>query len=108
MMDIFVLPSTFDDELPTALLEAMAAGVPPIGTISDSVSEAIRNRWNGLLTKPNNATELARAISTIIDGEVSWSELRENAMKYHREQFSDQSMARGVADVYRTVLSQTD
>ena len=104
MMDLFVQPSLFDEELPLIVLEAMAAGVPPIGTTVDGVSEAIKNGWNGLLAKPN-PQDLARVIATVIEGEVDWSDLHRNAIKHHGEEFSDLSMASGVSDVYRSVLS---
>ena len=104
MMDLFVQPSLFDEELPLIVLEAMAAGVPPIGTTVDGVPEAIKNGWNGLLVKPD-AQDLALVIATVFEGEVDWRELHRNAITRHSEEFSDRSMCRGVADVYRSVLS---
>lgn len=104
LMDLFVQPNLFDEELPLVLLEAMAAGVPPIGTTADGVPEAIQSGLNGLVAKPD-AQDLARVIATVLKGEIDWSHLHRNAIARHGEEFSDLSMARGVADVYRSVLS---
>ena len=107
-MDLFVLPSLFGEGLPMVVLEAMACGVPPIGTTVEGVPEAIKDRHNGLLAKPNDAKDLARVIALALDGEVSWSELRENAIARHAEEFSDQSMASGVAAVYDEILKESN
>lgn len=105
-MDLFVLPSLFGEGLPMVVLEAMACGVPPIGTTVEGVPEAIKDGYNGLLAKPNDAEDLARVIAKVLDGEVSWLEMRTNAIERHAEQFSDQSMANGVAAVYDKILEQ--
>ena len=103
-MDLFVLPSLFGEGLPMVVLEAMAAGVPPVGTKVEGVPEAIRHGENGLLVEPCDPVDLARAIAETIQGDYDWSELRRNAIESHAEQFSDVSMARGVAEVYGDVL----
>ena len=106
MMDLFVQPSLFDEELPLVLLEAMAAGVPPIGATVDGVSDTIKNGWTGLLAK-TNPQDLARVIATVIEGELDWSDVHRNAIKRHGQAFSDLSMASGVSNVYRLILSHT-
>ncbi len=75
-MDLFVLPSLFGEGLPMVLLEAMAAGVPVVGTRVEGVPEAIRCGQDGLITTPGDAAELARAIGRLIHGVIDWSSLR--------------------------------
>lgn len=103
-MDLFVLPSLFGEGLPMVVLEAMAAGVPPVGTLVEGVPEAIRHGENGLLAEPSDSEDLAKAIAMAVSGEVNWQELRTNAIKDHAERFSDEAMARGVADAYNEML----
>lgn len=103
-MDLFVLPSLFGEGLPMVVLEAMACGVPPVGTTVEGVPEAIRDKHNGLLAKPNDPADLARVIKLAIDGEVSWEEMRTNALQRHGDEFSDSAMANGVAKIYREIL----
>lgn len=103
-MDLFVLPSLFGEGLPMVVLESMAAGVPVVGTLVEGVPEAIRDGIDGVLAKPNDAKDLARAIARVMDGELSWTEARDSALQRHDELFSDYAMANGVAAAYEEVL----
>jgi glycosyltransferase involved in cell wall biosynthesis len=105
-LDLFVLPSLFGEGLPMVVLEAMASGVPVVGTRVEGVPEAIRDRIDGLLAQPNDAADLARAISQFVCGDVDWFACREHAHRRQAEFFSDESMARGVAEIYREVLNR--
>ena len=105
-MDLFVLPSLFGEGLPMVVLEAMAAGVPVVGTKVEGVPEAIREGVDGVLANPSDATDLATQISRIVDGSLNWVELRQSALQRHAELFSDESMARGVAGAYDAVFAR--
>jgi glycosyltransferase involved in cell wall biosynthesis len=103
-MDLFVLPSLFGEGLPMVVLEAMAAGVPVVATRVEGVPEAVRDGLEGLIAAPNDAADLARAISRFVRGEVDWQAIRTAAHRRQAEALSDRSMAEGVARVYRAVL----
>ncbi len=105
-MDLFVLPSVFGEGLPMVVLEAMAAGVPIVATRVPGVPEAVRDNRDGLLANPGDPADLARALTRIIHGEASWASLRASAVARHAQQFSDRTMAAGVAEVYRAVLGR--
>ena len=49
MFDIFVLPSTNPDPLPTVVLESMACGKPVVGYRHGGVCEMVKEGENGLL-----------------------------------------------------------
>ena len=102
--DLFVLPSLFGEGMPMVVLEAMAAGVPVIGTRVEGIPEVIRDQVDGLLAQPGDAADLARVIARVMHGDVSWNALRSSALIRQAAHFSDHSMARGVAEVYRRVL----
>jgi glycosyltransferase involved in cell wall biosynthesis len=105
-MDIFVLPSLITEGMPMSILEAMAAGVPVIGTRVDGITDIVRDGVDGLLIAPGDRCDLARAIERIICGEVDWPAIRAAAHRRHAEEFSDLSMAAGVAAVYERWISQ--
>jgi phosphatidyl-myo-inositol alpha-mannosyltransferase len=105
-MDLFVLPSLFGEGLPMVILEAMAAGVPVIGTRVEGVPEALRDGQDGLIAAPGDAADLARAIEQVVRGAVGWAALRETAHQRQAEHFSDASMSAGVAAVYNAVLAR--
>jgi len=59
--DAFVLPS-FAEGVPVVLMEAMAMGVPAIGTAVGGTSELIEHEVSGLLVPPGNAAALTAAL----------------------------------------------
>jgi glycosyltransferase involved in cell wall biosynthesis len=59
--DLFVLPSHFEG-IPLSLLEAMAAGCPPIATRVGGVPEVISGDAVGVLVAPHQPGQLADAI----------------------------------------------
>lgn len=61
--DLFVLPS-YDEGLPLALMEAMAAGKAIISTAVGGVPELIVDGVNGLLVPPGQPEALAEAIAS--------------------------------------------
>jgi glycosyltransferase involved in cell wall biosynthesis len=104
-MDLFVLPSLFGEGLPMVVLEAMAAGVPVVGTNVEGVPEAIRHGQDGVITRAGDADDLARGIRRVVQGELDWSAMSENARERHDKEFSDAAMAAGVARVYNEIVS---
>jgi glycosyltransferase involved in cell wall biosynthesis len=105
-MDLFVLPSLFGEGLPMVVLEAMAAGIPVVATNVEGIPEAIRDGRDGLIVRPNDPEDLARAIIQIIHREFDWSALGASARTRQRERFSDTNMAAGVASVYDEILKR--
>ena len=103
-LDLLVLPSILPEGMPMVLLEALAAGVPPMGSRVDGITDVIEHGRNGLLFEPGSAEAIAESVSMVIGGQHDWRQLRRNAIRSHAEQYSDRGMARGVADIYRKVL----
>src|SRR5262249_50252552 len=103
-LDLFVLPSLFGEGLPMVVLEAMAHGVPVVASDVEGIPEAVRHGREGLLSIPGDVDDLVRQILRIVDGSENWQALRRSAHARQQEQFSDRSMASGVARVYEHVL----
>jgi exopolysaccharide biosynthesis WecB/TagA/CpsF family protein len=99
-LDLFVLPSLFGEGMPMVVLEAMAAGTPVVATQVEGVPQVIRDEQDGLLAHPGSPEDLKRQIERVIDGQVDWNGLRRSAHERQRNLFSDQAMARRVANVY--------
>jgi glycosyltransferase involved in cell wall biosynthesis len=64
--DLFVLP-THQEALGQSYIEAMAAGLPVIGTDVDGVPELITHGVNGLLVAPHDIEALRAAIARLVD-----------------------------------------
>ncbi|MGB9687265.1 glycosyltransferase family 4 protein [Thermogutta sp.] len=100
-MDLFVLPSLFGEGMPMVLLEAMAAGLPVVASAVEGVPEIIRDGREGFLVQPGSPSSLASAIARFLEGAADWESMRRAAYERQRERFSLESMAAGVAAVYR-------
>jgi glycosyltransferase involved in cell wall biosynthesis len=107
-MDVLVLPSLFGEGLPLVVLEAMAAGVPVIGSRVEGVPEAVLHRATGLIVEPGSVSQLSRAIDEMVGGSLDYAALSRGARKRHAELFSDATMAAGVNAVYRDVLGSVN
>jgi glycosyltransferase involved in cell wall biosynthesis len=63
----FIETDTGDkDGIPTALLEAMASGLPVVATDAGSISEVVTGRREGLLVEQRNGAALADAIRSLL------------------------------------------
>jgi len=60
-----VLPSGRSEGLPTALLEAMASGLPAIASNVGGIAEVVRHRDTGLLLDPHDPGALARSLDQL-------------------------------------------
>lgn len=102
--DLFVLPSLFGEGMPMVVLESMTAGTPMIASQVEGIPEVIRDGVDGLLVPPNSPHELACAVKRFVNREVSYTAIRESAIRRQRELFSAEAMAQGVAGVYRRLF----
>jgi glycosyltransferase involved in cell wall biosynthesis len=81
LLDVYCLPSV-NEGLPLTLLEAMAAGVPVIGTDVIGINEVITPFDNGILVPPDDEKSLAEAMKRIVsDGALS-EKLSAGGMSY--------------------------
>lgn len=84
--DVFVVPSVpassgDQDGLPVALLEAMGSGCAIIASDLPGINEAIENEVSGVLVRPGDVRDLARAICELADNENLRKTLAQNAIE---------------------------
>ncbi len=103
-MDILVLPSLFGEGMPMVILEAMATGVPVVASDVEGIPEVLGHGKSGLVVPAGDVKQLADVIAELIDNKYDWRAMREDAYQLQTANFSDYSMAKGVARVYDVIL----
>lgn len=96
-MDIFAQPSVQQEGLPTAILEAQAAGLPVIASDIGGVCESVHG---GMLVPPGDATALANALESWWKDPATPRAIGAAAQAHMKQYFSIDSMVRRVADIY--------
>lgn len=102
--DVFVLPSTRPDPLPTVVLEAMATGRPVVGYQHGGITEMVEKNRNGLLARPNNPNLLGNEISKLINDPDQRQIMGNNSLIRQKEYFSLFSYIKNFSNVYRINL----
>jgi glycogen(starch) synthase len=99
--DVFVLPSRYE-ELGSALLEAMACGVPIAATRTGGIPYAVGDA--GLLVAPSDPAALAGTIDHILGDSRLAERLSSSGLERSRE-FHWPGLARRVLDVYEDAMA---
>jgi len=68
--DVFVLPTYWPEGFPTAITEAMAAGLPVVTTRLRGMADHLVERENALFVAPKAPHELADAIQRLLDDDT--------------------------------------
>jgi len=76
--DVFALPSRYEG-LPTAVVEAMACGIPVVATAVNAVSDVVVPGETGLLVPPGRPDLLAEAVNYLLDSPDAAARMAANA-----------------------------
>lgn len=106
LYDIFVLPSTNPDPLPTVVLEAMATGKPIVGYKHGGVCEMVKNGYNGSLAEVRNPQDLAAKIEILLEDDNKQKEMGENSRKRLLEHFSIEAYVQNYSAEYDRLLKE--
>jgi glycosyltransferase involved in cell wall biosynthesis len=102
-MDVFVLPSR-DEGFGLVFLEAMAMGVPVVGTRVIGSEDAVDHGVTGLLVPYAEPAALARAVRSLLDDPALARRLRDTATERVRRLYSREQCAAQVEALYREML----
>jgi glycosyltransferase involved in cell wall biosynthesis len=101
-LDIFVLSSDSEAH-PNALLEALACGVPCVGTRVGSVAEVLDEGRYGQIVEPGNIEDMAQAIRSLIHNTDLHSELRSAGRQRVCDKYSMERMAATYTELYERI-----
>jgi glycosyltransferase involved in cell wall biosynthesis len=102
-LDVLWHPSR-SEGLGTAVIDAMALGIPPIAFSVGGLPEVIEDGKSGLLVEPGDVTGFVRAAAALISDDGLRAMLAEGARQRARE-FDAKRMIERTAEVYNRVLA---
>jgi len=103
-LDILVHPALMEG-LGVALIEASYAKIPIIAAAAGGIPEIVRDLENGILVPPGDSTAIRDALLHLLQTPEARIRLGENGHQLAVREFSVEPMAKGNADVYRSILN---
>jgi glycosyltransferase involved in cell wall biosynthesis len=99
--DALVLPSLANECLPFAILEAMSAGLPVVGTDVAGIPEEIADGETGYVVPPGDADALAAAIGRLADDPARARAMGEAGRRRAAAEFAVDRMVEQVTEIWR-------
>ena len=103
--DIFVLPSAWEG-LPRSVMEAMAAGLPVVGTDVSGTNELVENGVTGLLVDSGDRVALARALASMLEDREMRVEMGRRGQRRIQAGFDLHATTRRLEDFYKSAVSR--
>src|SRR5436189_1139979 len=102
---IFVLPCTREegggmDNLPTVIMEAMAAGLPVISTPLAGIPEMVQNNFNGILVPEHDPEAVSAAIEYLIAHPELARRFGDRGRAIATEKFSIEASVRSLSELF--------
>lgn len=104
--DIFVIPS-WDEGFPVAVLDAMAEGLPVVGTSVGGLSELIEDGRTGFLVPPRDPEALARQLRCLISEPERRKAQGAAGRERVRSQFSADQMVTQIRAIYDSLSERS-
>jgi len=101
--DLFLLPSQ-SESFGLSALEALASGVPVVGTDGGGLPEVVRDGETGVLCGVGDVAGMAAASLQILRDKKRWSEMSRRAAEDARERFSRDAIVTKYESLYRQSL----
>ncbi len=105
-LDVLVQPSRADN-LPLAVLEAMAAGLPVVGTRVGGIPELVVDGETGVLVEPEDPPALAEALDSLAASPELRRELGRAGRARGIEHFSPEGTARRMVAFYEELCASS-
>jgi glycosyltransferase involved in cell wall biosynthesis len=100
--DIFVTATTWEG-MPNTVLEAMACGLPIVGTQASGLCELVRDGLNGYLVPIKDPNALAQALARLVDNGYERRRMGRQSRKLAEREFAWEYIAEQYVKVYEEV-----
>jgi glycosyltransferase involved in cell wall biosynthesis len=102
--DIYIQPSILPDSCPRAVLDAMAAGKPVIGTDQGGIPELIEDGKTGIVVKNISPETLAEAILELVREPKKAKEMGLSGKERVKIFFNSEIYVSEISRIYNTVI----
>lgn len=102
--DILVLPS-YSDTSPNVIGEAMAAGVPVIGTNVGGIPFMLKNGETGLIVPVRDSKALSESICVLLKNKEASEMMSRHAKEESLKRFSETAFTDKIITIYRNILN---
>jgi glycosyltransferase involved in cell wall biosynthesis len=105
--DVFALPSTGNEGVPQALMQAMACGLPVVTTPVGAIPELVRDRETGSVVPAENTNALAGAIAVLLADEALAARLGTAGRELISQRFTARAMLDKMEELLRAAAAKT-
>jgi N-acetyl-alpha-D-glucosaminyl L-malate synthase BshA len=103
LADLFLCPSE-EESFGLAALEALACGVPVIGSSGTGLAEVVSHGSDGYLYPVGDTGAMAEAAITLLSDDHNLAQFKERAANMAKEKFNSEKVVDHYEQYYRTVL----
>lgn len=103
--DVFVRPSR-SEGLGNSFLEAMASGIPVIGTPVGGIPDFLKDRETGLMVNTNDPENLSNVLETLVTNRVLREEMVQKAKKMVHERYAWDTVAERMGILFERLLKE--
>ena len=103
--DVFVTATTWEG-MPNTVLEAMACGLPIVGTRASGLQDLVQESVNGYLVPTRDPTALAEALGLLIENGHERRRMGRQSRKLVERQFAWEQIAAQYVTIYEQVLGK--
>lgn len=101
-----IVPSICYENLPTAILEAFAAGTPVIISDIGNLNEIVSNNYNGIHFKTNNANDLIRVVASVAANPQEFQPLYKNARRTFESNYTHEINYSNLMRIYQDAIQR--
>lgn len=103
--DVFVLPSTGNEGIPQALMQALATGLPVVTTPVGAIPELVTHNESGWIVKPEDPVSLAVGISALLEAPELAKKLGEAGRAIVERRHTKDAMLDAMEEVFNKAVA---
>jgi glycosyltransferase involved in cell wall biosynthesis len=103
IMDVFVLPSIYQEPFGLVVIEAMSMRKPVVATRVGGVVDIISDGKEGLLVEPGDTRALSESIARVLEDKELAGSLSENAYKRVNDKFTSKAMSDNLLKLFNSL-----